>query len=218
MSDDVREWLAAQTAALHAELDETGGTFDLDDEAGRNALLAFFARGVIQVEGALDLIGAERFWPDYVARRRRHMLPAADVEVRPLFSSEAAAWGAFYVLEGSRLGAKVLARRSPILAAHPYFRSGLKGEWPDFLRMLAAADDRIGDRPAMSEGAVAAFSTFRASVAERTNSAETDHPTQDDASDKHFAMERQLGGRRLATRRLTGIGEAADPAKTGCDA
>lgn len=203
---------------MHVELDEIGGAFDLDGEAGRDALLAFFARGVIRVEGALDLAAAERFWPDYGARRRGRLLPAVEVDVQPLFSTEAAAWGAFYVLEGSRLGAKVLARRSRFLGEHPYFRSGSTGEWPEFLRTLAAADDRIGNRTAMAEGAVAAFRTFLAPATERTTRAEADYPTVEDEIGCHFAAERQLTGGGLATRRLPSVAESSAPVKTGCDA
>lgn len=216
MSDDVREWLAAETAALHAELDQIGGAFDLGNEAGCDALLAFFAHGVSRVEGALDLIGADRFWPDYTARRRAHLLPAVEAEIEPLFATEAASWGALYVLEGSRLGAKVLSRRSRILGGHPYFGSGSSREWPEFLRRLGEADDRLGNRKAMAEGAIAAFRAFFAPGAEHSRLAEADHPTNEDARAHPLVAEPPLSGRLVATRRLSAT--ACAPAKSGCEA
>lgn len=86
-------------------------------------------------------------------------LPSPSAEGAP----DALAWGARYVLEGSRLGAKVLHRHlAPSLAPHPLaYLSGAgwvaEGAWRDFLEALRRHVATAPDIERACEGAQAAF-------------------------------------------------------------
>ena len=157
----VRSWLSEQIAPLHAEVDRRAGGFDISTEAGADALTRFLAVGVHDVEAGLDTAGAAAVLPEYESRARRHLLPAPAGGHPVVLSSVAAVWGALYVLEGSRLGGRWLAKQSSHLRKHPFFAKDEPVFWPIFLSRLeaACAGDAL-DRGDLLAGARAAFEAF----------------------------------------------------------
>ena len=163
-------------------------------EAGYRSFLLASAAAVFPLEQALLAADVDAVLPDWAQRTRSAALRAdladlgvTDVPVAPppLLAGEARQFGALYVLEGSRLGAKLLlpellARGSArVRAATRYLRHG-EGRrlWPSFLAQLESSqatqqcpDDAIA-------GARAAFALFvtgpaQAGFAPRVVAAET---------------------------------------------
>lgn len=164
--DDIRGWLARVTAPLHTRVDAAAAAFDLSTDEGAGAFIALMARGVRPVERALDNAGAAAIFPEWPSRRRSHTLPRCADGPEPTFGSAAEVWGALYVLEGSRLGGRLLSR-APRLAAHPFFADAAdRTAWPLFLARLEDADRALVDRPGMAAGAAAAFAAFFSNNAE----------------------------------------------------
>ena len=125
---------------------------DLTSATDYAAFLMISHRGISQVETALDAFGIGAIYPNWPAARRLDCLDAdlsamgerAAGPVRQwLPKSVPEALGALYVLEGSRLGARILLRRA---SASPdprvsrnlrYLRHGQDQPlWPDFLEVL----------------------------------------------------------------------------------
>ena len=85
--------------------------------------------------------------------------------------ADAAAWGVAYVLEGSRLGGRVLARRAaagghPLVAGNMRFlRASPAIAWADFLQRMEAALASTRDTDGAIEGARTAFSLFELALA-----------------------------------------------------
>jgi heme oxygenase len=107
--------LRARTAYAHASVDATFGAYDLSDRDEYLALLLAHARALPVVE---HLMTQDASLPP---TRPRSALPMADLAAlrhavpAPLVfagSSEGAGgWGILYVVEGSRLGGGILAKR-----------------------------------------------------------------------------------------------------------
>lgn len=162
-AQDIRARLSQATHELHRLTDLAAGAFDLRAEAGLRGLLQFMAEGVSTVEAALDRAGVRQVLPEWDARRRTQLLREDGAEAgdrrSAAFASEAEIWGALYVLEGSRLGARLMSRsaggRSRFLAS-----AASDGFWPEFLARLKAAHDRLLDPEGMERGARAAFAAF----------------------------------------------------------
>lgn len=170
--------LRAATAALHAEVDARfSGPFDTDKNA-YTAFLTALARAVRPLEGALEQGGVERVLPDWPARRRSAALERdldilgvpvpAPVQVM-VTSDEARLFGRLYVLEGSRLGGKLLVRRAlgnddpRVRAATNYLGHGAGADfWRGFLRRLEESE-AVAAAPARTMlGAREAFGLFQA--------------------------------------------------------
>jgi heme oxygenase (biliverdin-IX-beta and delta-forming) len=114
-----RSALRAGTAAEHDRVDRLFSRLDLRCEEDYRRFLLAQAAAFLPIEERLDDAGSIEFVPDWMARRRAHLLRAdlaalgADEPVRipsPPLESPAARLGAIYVLEGSRLGGAVLKR------------------------------------------------------------------------------------------------------------
>jgi heme oxygenase len=168
----VRSVLRDATSALHVEVDTA-----MSEVMGRGGYPEFLLRSadaLLPLESALEKAGVVGILPDWAQRSRSLAIQAdlADLSVampehvegiRALrIEGEAALFGALYVLEGSRLGARYIARGiDPTLPAR-YIRHG-EGLplWPTFLARLecsVAVQDHLDD--ALS-GARAAFQAFR---------------------------------------------------------
>lgn len=159
--------LREATGAAHARVDALFSRFDLarrDDYAG---LLAAHAEAILLVEALLDRDGAEAITEDWPQRRRAGViqvdldalgvtLSAPEAE-QPVASSAEMA-GMLYVLEGSRLGGRFLARGVPETWPRAYLGSHQPSHmWPELLVKL----DSILYEPAALEIAVtAANQTF----------------------------------------------------------
>ena len=173
--------LRAATAALHAEVDARfSGPFDTDKNAYA-AFLSALARAVLPLEQALEQGGVERVLPDWPARRRSAALERdldileipipAPVQV-VVTSDEARLFGRLYVLEGSRLGGKLLVRRAlgnadpQVRAATNYLGHGAGADlWRGFLQRLEDSQAVAAAPTRTMLGAREAFGLFRAEAA-----------------------------------------------------
>lgn len=114
--------LREATGAAHARVDALFSRFDLarrDDYAG---LLAAHAEALLPVEALLDQAGADAIIADWPQRRRASILqvdldalgiPLPAPKTDDSAPSDAAMAGMLYVLEGSRMGGRFLARLVP---------------------------------------------------------------------------------------------------------
>jgi heme oxygenase len=154
-SSSVRQMLRSATADLHAVVDARfSGPFDCDRAAYVSFLLAL-ARVVPPLEAQLEAAGVVRLLPDWPDRRRSAALrddldllgtpmPGAAPVSQP--RNEAQMLGMVYVLEGSRLGGKLLLRRvldnpdPAVRAATRYLGHGVGRDlWRSFLERLEAS-------------------------------------------------------------------------------
>lgn len=145
----LRDRLRATTADSHAALDATVAAFDIERTTGYAAFLAASAAALAPLELGLERGGVEAWLPDWPRRARREVLArdlaalglATPLSPRPVHvPSPAFGAGLLYVLEGSRLGARFLARRARA-AGRPlaYLTHGEGGDlWPSFLVWLEA--------------------------------------------------------------------------------
>ncbi|UYY77109.1 biliverdin-producing heme oxygenase [Sphingomonas sp. R1] len=159
--------LREATGAAHARVDALFGRFDLsrrDDYAG---LLAAHAEALIPVEALLDRDGAQAITEDWPQRRRAGViqvdLDALGIDMPESGSEEdvastAAMAGMLYVLEGSRLGGRFLARSIPETWPRAYLGSQ---QPPHMWRELLVKLDALLYEPDTLETAVtAANQTF----------------------------------------------------------
>lgn len=166
--------LRAATADLHSAVDARfSGSFE--SVPGYAAFLSALASAIVPIERALEASGIARILPDWPRRRRADLLvadlatlgTAPPVQVHPPdVSGEARQFGVTYVLEGSRLGGKLLLRRA---LAHPdarvrkataYLSQGATDLWPSFVaRLDASSAVRRAPEEAIA-GARLAFSLF----------------------------------------------------------
>lgn len=149
MSDQpLRDRLRAATAQSHAALDAQVAAWDIETPRGYRAFLSASALALIPLEHALERAGVGEWLPDWESRVRRDALardlaalgqppPAAAAAIVP--SSDFGA-GLLYVLEGSRLGARYLARQVRVAdpgAPLAYLTQGEGGDlWRTFLTWL----------------------------------------------------------------------------------
>lgn len=158
--------LRATTGADHERVDAAFAGFDLADREGYRGFLLAHARALPAAEAVLAAV------PGLPAFRPRTPLIAADLaafgETMPaplpfaVPGGDAGAWGALYVVEGSRLGGTLLARS--VAEGWPGGYLGAKhlsGEWRVLLAALdeAAVDDAWTQRAV--EGARATFELYR---------------------------------------------------------
>lgn len=140
--------LRRATAADHAMVDAAFGGFDLADTGGYARFLTAHARALPAVEAALAAV------EDLPPLRPRTSLLQSDLAAlglpmpTPLAidppADAAGAFGMAYVIEGSRLGGGMLAKRVPEYRPHAYLSAThLPGEWRVFGQALdaAAGDD-----------------------------------------------------------------------------
>ena len=169
------EWrtrLRTATAPLHEQVDAAYAGFGFDQPGGYRRFLRAHSRVLGSLEVALEQAGITALLDDWPSRVRRQAL-AADLQTLgdplpvPLpalqLPDPASCWGAAYVLEGSRLGGRVLARRLHLIdprAPTRYLEHGDVGRlWPGFLERLEAAAHPLG-WPAMLAAAEATFELF----------------------------------------------------------
>ncbi|ODN68930.1 biliverdin-producing heme oxygenase [Methylobrevis pamukkalensis] len=167
----IRDRLRAETATLHDRTETVFASFDLARADHYRRYLAAQSAVFAPLEQALD----DRFgsmladWP----RRRRAAALAADLEdldaapPPPVIDtagwSEAEAWGALYVMEGSRLGGVLLGRQ--IAADQPgapirFLSQAAPGRfWAEFLRCLEARAPLL-EWTGIRAGAMATFRLF----------------------------------------------------------
>ena len=141
--------LRAATASDHEAVDAAFERFDLGEPGSYADFLTAHARALPPVEAALAARGgppvrprAPLLYADLAALGRAPppVLPVAAPR------TEAEAFGMAYVIEGSRLGGSMLARRIGAGLPHAYLSAAhLPGEWRAFGQALDAAAAAGGD-------------------------------------------------------------------------
>lgn len=118
----VRDALKRVTRDVHDRLDASLSSYRLDDRDDYRAFLIAQAAAFLPIERALSEAGAAQLVPGWAATLRSPSLlddlaalGASDIRevVPPSYAGEEEVLGGIYVLEGSRMGAAVLARTIP---------------------------------------------------------------------------------------------------------
>ncbi|MES2601458.1 MAG: biliverdin-producing heme oxygenase [Pseudomonadota bacterium] len=178
--DTIRE--ATQTS--HCRLDVALSKLDLAIPLYYEGFLRSQAEALFPIETALEAGGIESLIPDWTLRIRtpalERDLATLNITCNPLpapdFGSPAEMLGAVYVLEASRMGARVMLAR---LAEHPdsdamnataYLRHGFgKRFWPSFLTLLETHPVAQSDTAGVVRGAETAFAMFETALRPMAN-------------------------------------------------
>lgn len=168
-----RTALRSATAAKHDAVDKAFSRFDLRDARSYGHFLIAHARALPGVESAL---GACTGLPPFVPRAGllRADLAALGLSMPAMLpfaspGSEAAGFGALYVIEGSRLGGTVLAKRVPASLPRAYLSAAhLPGGWRAFGEVLDHAGQAGGPNwiEQAIEAAEATFDLYAAAATE----------------------------------------------------
>ncbi|MET0660430.1 MAG: biliverdin-producing heme oxygenase [Steroidobacteraceae bacterium] len=169
--------LREATSAAHASLDARASTLDLEQLEDYRRFLIGNAAAVLAAESVLERAAVTDCFADWPQRSRRKLiledLHGLGSSTRALrwkrpIPSRAEIFGIVYVLEGSRLGARMLLPRaqasgSPVVRANCRFLSAQQPMlWRVFLERLESADD-AADEQAVVAGAQDAFALFERS-------------------------------------------------------
>ncbi|HEU0061353.1 MAG TPA: biliverdin-producing heme oxygenase [Hyphomicrobiaceae bacterium] len=173
-----RGHLRAATSDLHARLDARLAPLVTQGEAGYRDFLLRSAMALLPVEQALNEVDVANLLPDWPQRSRSRALrldlaalslPEPSGPTVPAICGEAFQFGMLYVLEGSRLGARLLlaeveAALSPASRAATRYLSHGQGLslWPTFLQRLEASQQVRREPDAAAAGARAVFRQFLA--------------------------------------------------------
>lgn len=167
------------TCSSHSRLDAALAKLDLAVPVYYEGFLRSQANALFPVEAALESGGIESILPDWPLRIRtpalQHDLDALSLTCQPLptpeFESAAQMLGAVYVLEASRMGARVMLAR---LAEHPdsdamnataYLRHGFgKRFWPSFLTVLETDPAAQNDPAGVVRGAQMTFAMYESAL------------------------------------------------------
>jgi heme oxygenase len=187
LRNPVHQALRDATAAAHDRVDAAFADFDLTDRASYARFLRAHADVVWSLEAALP---GERLVEDWESRKRGELLkedlahlrhpresgsPSPALSTLPHseetgarfrgddgwnFDDRASIAGTLYVLEGSRLGGKFLARSLPLGFPRAYLDADQRGEkWQQLLVRIAQT---LPDRTALDRAIAAAGETFAA--------------------------------------------------------
>jgi heme oxygenase len=175
----LRARLREACADAHHQLDARLGVLDLRRLQDYRLFLEINAAALLPLEAALVSARVERLFPDWDRRSRSDAI-LADIArlggiVRPSSTPEALGsggiLGTMYVLEGSRLGARVLLRRaleSPhlaVLEARAYLGHGVGSDfWQSFNATLEFHGARLNDHRPVVRAARRAFDLFAAAA------------------------------------------------------
>lgn len=180
----IREIISEATRTSHRRLDLALSSLDLGRPDYYEGFLRGQAEALFPVEAALTARGIEQHLPDWQFRLRtpalEHDLAAMAItcnpQPQPEFHSTAEMFGAVYVLEASRMGARVMLAR---LAEHPdsdamnataYLRHGFgKRFWPSFLDAMENHPDTQTDTAGVVNGAAMTFAMFEKALMPMTN-------------------------------------------------
>ena len=172
----IRSRLRAATSAQHAAVDRHMGELLRAGPRGYERFLEASAAAVLPLERALETSGAPELLPDWSERVRSGAL-VADLEMLSLSvgsqqkllipSDEAFQLGVLYVLEGSRLGARVLLDAlhstlppSHIVATHYLSHGHGLRLWTSFLHVLERSESVLRSPELAENGARFAFDVF----------------------------------------------------------
>jgi heme oxygenase (biliverdin-IX-beta and delta-forming) len=169
-----RKALREATAGAHDRVDAAFGRFDVTDRAGYAAFLRAHADVVSPLEAALP---GEQVTSDWDARKRGEMLKEDLAFLRETSPSQASAtaenevwpavdWslpaiaGALYVLEGSRLGGRFIARQLPSGFPRAYLDGDQRAE--KWQQLLSRIDEILNNPSALKTATAAALDIFAA--------------------------------------------------------
>ena len=168
----LRDRLRASTSNDHAALDAVVSGWRIETPLGYGAFLSASAAALAPLELALERAGVAGWLPDWPQRSRRvavtRDLAALGLEVPPFRAASVPSpefgAGLLYVLEGSRLGARFLARQVQAGGAGLPLAYLTQGEgqdlWRSFLVWLDAIP-KVGFRTdAAEDGARYGFQCF----------------------------------------------------------
>ncbi|KJH79806.1 biliverdin-producing heme oxygenase [Pseudomonas sp. KSR10] len=168
----LRQWLRDASAPLHQRVDTAFSRFDLSERQDYELFLRAHAAALFALETALEQGPIAQLLNDWPERRRsaalrqdlqalQIALPAA-LSVQP-GSDEGWYWGVVYVLEGSRLGGRVLSQRVRAGGSGSPLHYLAHGEgiplWPRFLAQFEQRATRV-DRGQLLLGTQLAFGRF----------------------------------------------------------
>ncbi|WP_129776765.1 biliverdin-producing heme oxygenase [Peristeroidobacter soli] len=182
-----RNSLRGATDHLHRDLDRIAAGFNLADVTHYRRFLQANAATLIAIEQLLENASVEQLLPDWPQRSRRAAI-LADLhnlhsDVQPLALRRTAptpseVFGILYVLEGSRLGARVqldqvqASHDENVRNASTYLRHGQPGEgsslWRSFLELLET-HEAADDQTQTVSGAVYAFTMFIRAFSQAAN-------------------------------------------------
>jgi heme oxygenase (biliverdin-IX-beta and delta-forming) len=170
MPKPAHEALRAGTRAGHDRVDAAFGGFDLGDRDSYRRFLCAHAAALLPIEAWLDTNDATALISDWPGRRRAATLTAdlgnlgAEPAPAPPFDCDthpAMMAGVIYVVEGSRLGGRLLSRRiGPDLPSAYLDADQPAGNWQFLLSQLDTIlyDDAL--RALAVQGALRAFDRF----------------------------------------------------------
>ena len=172
-------FLRRVTRPWHDRVEAAFEAFDLRTRDGLSGFLARQSAALLPLERALERAGVAELLADWPARRRA---PALAADLAQL-GAETPPWveppecptpchmlGILYVIEGSKLGGRVLHRRvlaSPdpqVRAATRFLGHHHERGWSGFLAVLDAAPPAAQAWADLREGAWAAFAAFDAAA------------------------------------------------------
>lgn len=168
-SNSARTLLRAATASAHERVDRAFGAFDLSDRDDYRAFLIAQAGPLLSAEAAVDAIDPSALLPDWPERRRSDLIRAdlADFGTPPAptgafdLQCDAAALGAIYVLEGSRLGGAMLARNVPMDLPARFIRCAPEPKrWQGLIEILDRQLVTPIQREVAADAACAIFDLF----------------------------------------------------------
>jgi heme oxygenase len=178
---DRRSRLRSATSKAHARLDERVGRAGFfDDRVAYADYLEATLRARQSIKTALDRYGATKLfalWPQrMIASALRADIrdvsghgnaSAKDVIDEIGIDTDAQVFGVLYVLEGSALGARVLARRAEAIgmtasfgARHLALQTAVPKAWSNFLSILEAAPLDTGQEDECVGAAIETFDRF----------------------------------------------------------
>ncbi len=179
MSLFIQDTIRGATHDSHRRLDLALSWLDLAQPRYYAGFLRSQADALLPLEAALETGNIVEILPDWPLRARSEALRqdlcamsiSSTPQPEPAFSNEAQMLGAAYVLEASRMGARVMLAR---LAQHPepaaieatkYLKHGFgKRFWPTFLAVLENHPAAQADTASVVQGARTAFGLFESAL------------------------------------------------------
>ena len=159
--------LRARTADRHDEVDAAFAAFRLDEVEDYRDFLLAHARALPAAEAVLAATPHLPHWRLRTPLLTRDLAELGLAMPTPLAfppTSEPAAWGVLYVVEGSRLGGAMLARQVPPDLPARYLHAAFEpGEWRTLRAAIDAEAQRKDDawQAQALAGAEACFALYR---------------------------------------------------------
>jgi heme oxygenase len=172
-----REALRLATQDLHRALDASVAGYELRRMDHYSAFLSASAAPLIALEQMLENAGVKDLLPEWPARRRTEVItndlmslsiPVTVLQLRRALPTRSEIYGILYVLERSRVGARLLYARiqasddAQVRGASAYLGAHDPALWRSFLKVLEATPE-ITELQDLVAGALFAFALFQRS-------------------------------------------------------